>query len=140
MRLGDLEDIGDDTPLLMQILLAGLWNYLQDCEVSADSRSVDGIARPLLCDVLARDDRFLSGPLSALHPEIGSPRCDYRSLQGKFGPGSLQVVVNPETLRCHLDIDRYNPYHDLVRWIGHTGEVAGNWFRRMVRRRGGDRA
>lgn len=133
-----LTEVADDAPVLQQILAAGLYPFLQDCDISDDGASVDGIASALILDNLDNNAYFLRGPLSALHPEIGTPRRDYRSLQGKYGPGSLQCVINPVTLKVHLDIDRYNPYHDLVRWVGHTGEVLKGWW--PFRRRQGDRA
>lgn len=133
-----LTEVAQDSPVLQQILAAGIYRYLQDCDISEDGTSVDGIAAVGLVEVLRGDTRFLTGPGAALHPEIGKPRRDFRSLQNKFGTGSLQVVVNPITLKVHCDVDGDNPYHDLVRFFRHNWTVLRNRFRRTPKR--GDRA
>lgn len=80
---------------------------------------------------LRADDRFASGVFWGMHQDVGSHLCDYRSFNGKFGPGSLQLVIDRETGHFWADIDRHNPYEDLVRFFGHAfTEVLPGFFRR----------
>lgn len=82
---------------------------------------------------LRKDERFVEGPLSGMHPEVGEPRTEFRSVRGSLGPGSLQVVVNLQTGVCFLDVDRFSPYDDVVGFVGHTGEVLSGWGKRVWR-------
>jgi len=53
----------------------------------------------------------------------GGPYTDYRSIMGVFGkgfPGSLQIVINNNTLQAYADVDRFNPYQDLRGFFGHA--------------------
>lgn len=51
---------------------------------------------------------------------------------GTFGDGILQIVIDQDTGRFHVDVDRFNPYEDVVNFFGHTfAEVLPNLFRRI---------
>ncbi|MGB7217659.1 MAG: hypothetical protein WBD07_02525, partial [Vicinamibacterales bacterium] len=65
---------------------------------------------------------FTTGPLFGFHQEMLLPGTDtvsYRSYNGTFGSGSLQLVVNTSTRQAHIDVDGYNPNQDLVSLFGH---------------------
>lgn len=63
---------------------------------------------------------FQEGSLHRLHADVGKRRADFRSIKGKVCPGSLQVVVDLDSGRFYCDIDAWNPYQDLVNWVGHS--------------------
>jgi hypothetical protein len=88
--------------------------------------SVDLAVLPLL----EQDERFGQGFLHGLHKDIGKDLTDFRSFNGKLGRGSLQIVVDRKTGNAYMDIDHHNPYNDLVRFVGHSGEVAGHFLGR----------
>jgi hypothetical protein len=92
--------------------------------------SVDLAVLPLL----EQDERFGQGFLHGLHKDIGKDLTDFRSFNGKLGRGSLQIVVDRKTGNAYMDIDHHNPYNDLVRFVGHSGEVAGHFLGRLWRR------
>lgn len=78
----------------------------------------------MVAHVLRVDKRFHEGALHRLHADVGKHRTDFRSFKGEVCPGSLQVVVDLKSGRFYADIDGWNPYQDLVNWVGHTfGEV-----------------
>jgi hypothetical protein len=113
-----------------QLDAAGLLRYCTD--VRHDGRCVRFTLSAAGRQVLARDPRFASGAFHALHADVGEHRADYRSWNGTFGHGSLQVVFDKTTGNAYADVDRHNPYQDVVRWIGHAfGEVVPHWFRRL---------
>lgn len=118
-------------PVVEQLLAAGLYPYFLDCDLTEDGSAIRGTIRLHVVHLLATDGRFLRGHLHHLHDEVGTPRTEWRSLNGSLGPGSLQIVLNAQTGQCYVDVDRYNPYHDLVRFVGHTGEVLRGWWRRI---------
>jgi hypothetical protein len=83
---------------------------------------------------LELDDRFLSGGLHGLHDEVGKNRVDFRSITGKLGEHSLQIVIGDKRVRnFYADIDGHNPYQDVVGFVGHAGTVIKNWFKRLWR-------
>lgn len=80
---------------------------------------------------LRSDPRFASGCFYGLHTDIGDDLCDFRSYNDTLGPGSLQLVIDQHTGRFWADVDRYNPYQDLVRFLGHAfGEVVPHFARK----------
>lgn len=82
-------------------------------------------------ELLCADPNFAHGALHALHKDVGEHRADYRSYNGSFGSGSLQIVYDKETGAAYADVDKHNPYQDVVRWVGHAfGEVVPHWFKR----------
>jgi hypothetical protein len=73
---------------------------------------------------------FRKGGLHGRHKDIGPDRVDYRSNRGSLGAGSLQVVISKRTGMAFIDMDRFNPYEDVVSHIGHLIEVIHNaWTR-----------
>lgn len=83
-----------------------------------------------LITMRARKEDFAEGVLFGLHLDVGDELTDFRSFRGKFGKGSMQIVLDKRTGRFYADVDLWNPYADLVNFVGHTGEVLANWFRR----------
>lgn len=77
--------------------------------------------------ILGDKNKFLRGGLFSEHN--GDANCeqggcaDYRSIEGLFGTGSLQVVYNQRLERGYLDVDRFNPYQDLRGLVGHILEL-----------------
>ena len=66
---------------------------------------------------------FTTGPLFGFHQEIlvpGTETFSYRSYNGTYGVGSLQIVVNTTTRYAHIDVDNYNPNQDAVNLFGHV--------------------
>ena len=79
---------------------------------------------------LIQDERFLQGPWHLLHADVGPNRRDFRSINGVFGRGSLQIVVSEPSGRAYADVDRHNT-QDLVNIVGHVfGAVIPGWFKR----------
>lgn len=73
-------------------------------------------------DQLVADGSFAKGALYGFHiNEVpGGNLTDIRSYTGTFGDGSLQIVVSANSLNFYADVDRFNPYQDLVNFFGHT--------------------
>lgn len=113
-----------------QLERTGYLRYLTLATV--ESSYVTGTANLAVLEHLSRDDRFAHGPLHGLHTDVGPDRVDYRSFRGAFGKGSLQIVISKETGRCYCDVDKWNPYADVVGFVGHAfGEVVPHWVRRI---------
>jgi hypothetical protein len=125
----------DPTPVIIQLTRAGLLPYLYP-EMNSQG-VVRGWVVPLdvlpncLAKLMGDTERFALGGLHHLHPEVGEHRWDFRSYRGTFGPGSLQLVVDYQTGRFYADIDLWNPYQDVVNWIGHSAEVVGPRLKRL---------
>jgi hypothetical protein len=84
---------------------------------------------------LRADGRFAEGMLYGLHTDVGEDLTDFRSYRGTFGRGSLQIVIDKRTGAFYADIDQWNPYADVVNWVGHAfGEVVPHWFRKAGQR------
>lgn len=96
-----------------------------------------GIVGHLDTDTIAAldgDPRFASGVLYGLHRDVGAHLQDFRAFSGTFGKGSLQIVVDHVTGRFYADVDNFNPYQDVVGFLGHAfGEVIPMWFRRKAK-------
>ena len=72
---------------------------------------------------------FRRGILHSRHKDIGPKRVDYRSNRGSLGAGSLQVVFSKLTGVVFIDMDDFNPYEDVVSFLGHAREVCLNRLR-----------
>lgn len=114
-----------------QLAAAGLLPLLVPTDVTETHvrAVVRGDALPGLLQRLDGDPRFAHGSLHLLHVDVGAHRRDYRAYRGTFGRGALQVVLDARTGACYADIDRWNPYADVVNWVGHAGEVLRGWWR-----------
>lgn len=118
---------------LWQLEKAG---YLkQAIDFDYDEKAVTGVFRFDVFSQLSNDPRFAEGELHHLHPDVGENLRDFRSYNGSLGRGSLQIVLDEKTGRFYADIDAWNPYQDLVNFLGHTGEVIGGFFRKLRRRK-----
>ena len=87
----------------------------------------------LIVEVLSHlraDDRFKEGLFYGLHRDVGHALTDFRSFRGALGEGSLQIVIDKETGRFYADVDKWNPYADVVNFIGHTCEVIAGCYSR----------
>jgi len=121
------------TEIHAQLTAAGLSPYLVD--TAASEYAVSGRLRIEAINVLRGDPRFASGLLYQLHKDVGKHLTEFRAHPGELGPGSLQIVIDKTTGRFYADIDRFNPYSDLVNSIGHAfGEVVPGWLKKVFRR------
>lgn len=117
-----------DTELGRQLLVSGVAQYLSAVEIA--SEILHGHASVALVPYLRAHTDFAEGPLHELHRDVGPARHDFRSYRGSFGPGSLQIVYSPVTRQVYADIDQWNPYADVVGYVGHSVEVVRGWWRR----------
>lgn len=86
--------------------------------------------------ILKQDPKFANGIFYQLHRDVGDKLIDFRSYNGSFGKGSLQIVIDQATGYCYADVDKYSPYHDLVSIMGHAfGEVIPGFFRWLRKKR-----
>jgi len=116
--------------IVQQINKANLDAFLRDVtmtESTIHAFVVEGGMADLLSQ-LRNDDRFAEGVFYGLHRDVGHALVDFRSFRGVLGEGSLQLVIDKETGRFYADVDRWNPYADVVNFIGHTGEVIAGFF------------
>lgn len=122
------------TAIEEQLRLSGCYPYiLTAVEVE---NGIRGKVQLSLINKLKKDGRFLSSPLHALHADVGPNRCEFRSITGAFGEGSMQIVINRDTGAFFADIDKFNPAQDAVGAFGHLfGEVIPNLFRKLFGRR-----
>lgn len=93
----------------------------------------EGNFEPWVYDWLMSDtDDFAHGILYGFHTDVGRNLTDFRSYTGTFGPGSLQIVMDRNTGHFYADVDRFNPYQDVINAFGHLfGEVLPHLFRRI---------
>lgn len=128
----EINDLGmavwEGTPVVSQLTRAGVLRFLTPVENS--EKTVLAQADEGLIPFLEAHDAFASGGLHLLHPDVGDHRRDFRSYRGAFGKGSLQIVVDERTGKFYADVDAWNPYADVVNWIGHAGEVIAGRLRR----------
>lgn len=118
-----------------QLERAGYLSYV--ASYTPEGRGWRGRIDLEVISLLDRDDRFAKGLLYGLHLDVGDGRnlVDYRSYTGALGRGSLQIVIDRDTGDCWIDVDRHCPYEDVVRFIGHAGEVIAGFFAWLFRRR-----
>lgn len=116
--------------VLEQIRKADLDGYLAEFETT--ETSIHGFvptpSLPALLAQLRKDNRFAEGLFYGLHRDVGQALTDFRSFRGVLGEGSLQIVIDKETGRFYADVDKWNPYADVVNFLGHTGEVVAGFF------------
>ncbi len=119
------------TPVELAFDAMGYRPYLLDYTIGwqkSGAPYLHGVCDPRLVIILTAEPRFLHGVLYGCHTDVGKHLIDFRSLKGKVCDGSLQVVIAREPvaggLPFYSDIDKYNPYEDLVGACGHLfGEV-----------------
>lgn len=116
----------------LQLESAGVKRYLKNWNM--ETKSVRGNAHLDVVKYLRAHQSFKEGVFHGLHPDVGDHRCDFRGHRNEFGVGSLQIVMDRKTGSLYADIDHFSPYEDVVSFIGHSGEVIGNFFRRRFRR------
>jgi hypothetical protein len=118
---------GSDTldRIILELQAAGLDDSM--AEVTWDGggfhATLSEAAKQYLSSLAANDQSFTTGPLFGFHREIlvaGTDTISYRSYNGTYGPGSLQIVINTSTGYAHIDVDNYNPNQDLVSLFGHA--------------------
>jgi hypothetical protein len=118
---------------LEQLERAGYLSYVLECEQRDNGWR--GIMHTDAIPRLMADDCFAHGLLYGLHTDVGKDLIDFRSYNGTFGRGSLQIVIDKRTGAFWADVDAHNPYNDLVRFFGHAfGEVIPHFFQRLFRR------
>lgn len=122
------------TDVLAQLHAAGLRDYITylDAPRLSEPHALRGRMRIAAIQTLRKDPRFASGPLHQLHKDVGEHRIEFRAHPGEVGDGSLQIVFNRFTGDFYADIDRFNPYSDLVNSTGHAGEVVVPWFKKIA--------
>jgi hypothetical protein len=121
--------------VLAQLEHAGLDLYILQTDHSEEG-ALKGRMSVRVLNLLDADPRFASGKLYQLHREVGNDLTEYRAHPGELGEGSLQIVIDKKTGNFHADIDKYNPYSDVVNIFGHSfGEVLPNWVKKIFRRR-----
>jgi hypothetical protein len=118
------------TDPLVQLERAGYLRYLT--VRSASEKVVTGTMALTVVAKLAADERFAQGVLYGLHRDVGNSLTDFRSYRGAFGKGSLQIVIDVCSGECYADVDGWNPYEDVVSWVGHSAEVVRGWLRRFA--------
>lgn len=112
-----------------QIARTPFWPHISSFYPDGDG--CRGILAPAGQALLDADARFLHGPFSWLHPDIPTPRHDYRAIKGAVGKGSMQIVVSDATGEFWCDIDQFSAYQDVVNLVGHLfGEVIPHWLGR----------
>ncbi len=118
-----------------QLGAAGILRYLTPIAVT--DRMISASSSPhhdTVIRTLMEDPRFLCGSLHGLHVDVGTDRRDFRAIRGALGKdykGSLQIVIDATTGNFYADVDRYNPYADVVDWCGHAfGEVVPHLWKR----------
>lgn len=116
--------------IIEQLRKARLFEFLRDVtttESTIHGFVIDGLMVDLLTQ-LRHDERFAEGKFYGLHRDIGHALVDFRAFRNALGEGSLQIVIDKETGRFYADVDKWNPYADVVNFVGHTGEVIAGFF------------
>ena len=111
---------------------SGLGQYFTNVTSEGNNASFHGqVTDPAgLLNALQTDSDFKCGVLYGFHTDLGSSLVDCRSITGTFGDGSLQIVFSQDSTNFHFDVDRFNPYQDVVNFLGHAFlEVLPHWFR-----------
>jgi hypothetical protein len=117
---------------LRQLRKSGYAVFLQHivCGVSDEGRPfVRAICKPELLGVLERRlredcDHGSCDPWNFLHRDLGKDLCGWRSWNGTYGEGSMQMVWSRYTGRVHVDVDRWNT-QDLVNVVPHLAVEVG---------------
>ena len=111
-----------------QLTRCGALAYLKNVKILGPAVYADADLQ--IIDALKADKSFLAGIGHLLHGDVGDDRCDFRSIRGSFGKGSLQIVVSKQTWKLYADIDMFSPYDDVLGFFGHIGEVLKFWKRK----------
>lgn len=125
------------TEVERQLSNAGYLPAINELIVSPDGKHLRGVVPLDVIDAMVLDARFASGVLYQLHKKdfkAGARLAEFRSFGGSLGDGSLQIVFDRSTGEVYADVDRHNPYQDVVGFIGHSGEVIGGFFRKVFGR------
>jgi hypothetical protein len=96
--------------------------------------ALNAVIRPeLLSQFMHRirhDNRFYEGPFHWLHPEVGTPRTEFRSYKSHQcsvdKKRSGQIVVNTKNGTFYADVDSHN-YEDVVNTVAHLAVVLWPW-------------
>jgi YD repeat-containing protein len=113
-----------------QLWNSGYWDYIIDIQWTG--KGYRGTMDPAVFDWLKNDPNFANGWLYGFHRDVGDNLADFRSYTGTFGDGSLQIVMDRYTGNFWIDVDRFNPYQDVVNFFGHTFvEVLPHLFRKL---------
>lgn len=113
-----------------QLKAAGYLDHLASYALSENT--IIGFATPAFLEKLKGDTRFANGMYYGYHRDVGTHLKDFRSHTGALGPGSLQVVIDTQTLAIYSDVDKFSPYSDLVGVFGHVfGELVPHAFRKL---------
>lgn len=98
--------------------------------VATTEHSVTAVADLHLIVTLRARPEFREGILYGLHKDVGEHLTDFRGIRGQFGEGSLQIVLDTKTWNFYADVDKWNPYVDVIGFVGHSAEVVQWWFKR----------
>ena len=113
-----------------QIWNSGYEDYI--LSMTWTGKGYEGRMSPGVFDWLKDDPNFANGVLYGMHRDVGDNLRDFRSYSGTFGDGSLQIVMDQHSGRFWIDVDRFNPYQDVVNFFGHAFvEVLPNWFKKV---------
>jgi hypothetical protein len=123
-----------------QLCLSGYAYYVEPPHEDGDSLigSCSTLLRTALLEECARSDRnFTHLGFSPMHGGLG--RDEFRSVTGRYGPGSLQIVitrVSPSFDTWYADLDRWNPLQSVGGFLAHNlGEVFVPWVKGLFQRR-----
>jgi hypothetical protein len=118
-----------------QLTRCGALVYMRDTDVVGEKVYAKVDLR--IIEALATNPKFLSGPLHRLHRDVNRDgikdknSCEFRSIRGSFGRGSVQIVINIPTCSLEADVDAYSPYDDGVGFFGHAWEVISSLWKRQ---------
>ena len=116
--------LGSDAPqdvLDFCLWASGLSEYIYDLHWDEASHSYTGHMDPYVFDLIMQDPDFANGSLYAFHTSVGRDIWDFRSFNNYLDTGrSLQIVVDQYTGNFYADTDRFNPYQDVVSFLGHA--------------------
>jgi hypothetical protein len=118
--------------VVLQLSDAGYLDYFLSYSES-EGETLMGVIKLEAIEKLRKDARFANGIFYGLHRNVGNDLIDFRGYNGTFGVGSLQLVCDKKTGATYADIDAHNPYEDVVRLVGHTGELVRHLWRRIWR-------
>jgi hypothetical protein len=119
--------------ILTQLEAADLVRFFRDVPLDGKGYALGIVNADALTSYLNDHAGFLADDWHHLHPEVGKPRISFRSVNGRFGKGSIQIVYNTQDGRCYADVDRFNT-QDVVNIVAHLfGEVI---FKKLFRRKG----
>lgn len=117
----------EQTPVIAHVAAAGLLPFLVESYTNEPNKLEARTDRPSeLVALLKSHPKFKSGRWWKLHKDVGENLIEFRSFKGELVPEikkSLQFIVDRTTGRVYADLDRRNPYEDLVGLFGHLRDV-----------------